>query len=65
MLFARKLGRDGTLLVGRRIHYHEASESYIERVLAPELRPGQIVMMDNMMDNSLTHRDSRTKQLIA
>jgi hypothetical protein len=26
----------------------EVFESYVDRVLAPELRPGQIVVMDNL-----------------
>jgi transposase len=38
----------------------EVFETYIERVLAPELRPGQIVVMDNLS----AHKGSRTKQLI-
>ena len=38
----------------------EVFEAYIERVLAPELRPGQIVVMDNLS----AHKGSRIKQLI-
>lgn len=38
----------------------EVFETYIERVLAPELRPGQIVVMDNLS----AHKGSRTRQLI-
>ena len=35
-------------------------EAYVERVLAPELRPGQVVVMDNLS----AHRGSRIRQLI-
>jgi transposase len=38
----------------------EVFETYIERVLAPELRPGQIVVMNNLS----AHRGSRIKRLI-
>lgn len=38
----------------------EVFESYVDRVLAPELRPGQIVVMDNLS----SHKGSRIRQLI-
>jgi transposase len=38
----------------------EVFEAYLERVLAPELRPGQIVVMDNLS----AHKGSRIRQLI-
>jgi transposase len=38
----------------------EVFEAYLERVLTPELRPGQIVVMDNLS----AHKGSRIRQLI-
>jgi transposase len=38
----------------------EVFEAYLERVLAPELRPGQIVVMDNLS----AHKGSRIRELI-
>ncbi len=38
----------------------EVFETYIERVLAPKLRPGQIVVMDNLS----SHKGSRVRELI-
>ena len=38
----------------------EVFEAYVERVLAPELRPGQVVVMDNLS----AHKGSRIRQLI-
>ena len=35
-------------------------EAYVERVLAPELKPGQIVVMDNLS----SHKGSRVRKLI-
>lgn len=35
-------------------------EAYVERVLAPELKPGQIVVMDNLS----SHKGSRVRELI-
>ena len=35
-------------------------EAYVERILAPTLRPGQIVVMDNLKQ----HRSERTRDLI-
>ena len=35
-------------------------ETYVERVLAPALRPGQVVVMDNLT----SHKDGRVKELI-
>lgn len=37
-----------------------AFEAYIERVLAPALRPGQVVILDNLS----VHRSARVEQLI-
>jgi transposase len=37
-----------------------AFEAYVERVLAPELRPGDIVIMDNLS----SHKSPRTRALI-
>jgi len=37
-----------------------AFEAYVERVLVPELRPGDIVVMDNLS----SHKGPRTKALI-
>ena len=39
----------------------EVFEAYVERVLAPELRPGQEVVV---MDNLSSHKGSRVRQLI-
>jgi transposase len=36
-------------------------EAYVEHLLAPTLRPGQIVVMDNLRQ----HRGARTRELIA
>jgi transposase len=38
----------------------EVFEAYVDRVLAPELRPGQIVVMDNLS----SHKGSRIRELI-
>jgi transposase len=38
----------------------EAFEAYVERVLVPELRPGDIVVMDNLS----SHKGSRVRGLI-
>ena len=38
----------------------EVFEAYVERVLAPELRPGQVVVMDNLS----SHKGSRIRRLI-
>ena len=38
----------------------EVFETYVDRVLAPELRPGQIVVMDNLS----AHKGSRIRELI-
>jgi transposase len=35
-------------------------EAYIERVLSPELRPGQVVVMDNLT----AHKGERVRELI-
>jgi transposase len=38
----------------------DAFEAYVEKVLVPELRPGDIVVMDNLS----SHKSPRTRQLI-
>ncbi len=38
----------------------EVFETYLERVLAPSLRPGQVVIMDNLS----SHKGSRVRELI-
>ena len=38
----------------------DAFEVYVERVLAPELRPGDVVVMDNLS----SHKGARTRELI-
>lgn len=38
----------------------EVFETYLERVLAPSLRPGQVVVMDNLS----SHKGGRVKELI-
>jgi transposase len=38
----------------------EVFEAYVDRVLAPELRPGQVVVMDNLS----AHKGSRIRELI-
>ncbi len=38
----------------------EVFEAYVDRVLAPNLRPGQIVVMDNLS----SHKGSRIRELI-
>jgi transposase len=35
-------------------------ETYLERVLVPSLRPGQVVVMDNLS----SHKGSRVRELI-
>ena len=45
----------------------EVFEAYVERVLAPELRPGQVVVMDNLSAHnkgSRIRQRSRIRQLI-
>jgi hypothetical protein len=44
-----ELGGDGTVPGSRRLdHTSEVFEAYLERVLAPSLRSGQVVVMDNL-----------------
>jgi transposase len=38
----------------------EVFEAYLERVLAPSLRPGQVLVMDNLS----SHKGSRVRELI-
>ena len=38
----------------------EVFEAYLERVLAPTLRPGQVVLMDNLS----AHKGGRVKEII-
>jgi transposase len=38
----------------------EVFETYLERVLVPSLRPGQVVVMDNLS----SHKGSRVRELI-
>ena len=38
----------------------DAFETYVERVLVPELRPGDVVVMDNLS----SHKGPRTRTLI-
>jgi transposase len=38
----------------------DAFEAYVEKVLAPELRPGDIVVMDNLS----SHKGPRARQLV-
>ena len=38
----------------------DAFEAYVEKVLVPELRPGDVVIMDNLS----SHKGPRTKELI-
>jgi transposase len=38
----------------------DAFETYVEKVLAPELRPGDIVVMDNLS----SHKGPRARQLV-
>ena len=46
---------------GRRLDHHTAVfEAYLERVLVPSLRPGQVVVMDNLS----AHKGSRVRDLI-
>ena len=68
----RKRGKNTTLLssmslegMGPSLRVQEATtalvfEAYVERVLAPSLRPGQIVVMDNLG----AHRPKRIGELI-
>jgi transposase len=39
----------------------EAFEAYLERVLGPSLKPGQIVVMDNLS----SHKGGRVKEIVA
>jgi hypothetical protein len=56
------LRRDGAEFHGRGRghHIHNLGGSYVERVLAPALRPGQLVVMDNLG----AHRPRRVRELI-
>src|SRR3712207_387818 len=45
---------------GRRNHLSSVLETYVERLLAPALRPGQVVVMDNLG----AHRPKRVRELI-
>ena len=68
----RKRGKNTTLLssmslegMGPSLTVEEATtavvfEAYVERVLAPSLRPGQVVVMDNLG----AHRTKRVRELI-
>jgi transposase len=68
----RKGGKNTTLLssmslegMGPSLTVEEATtavvfEAYVERVLAPSLRPGQVVVMDNLG----AHRTKRVRELI-
>jgi transposase len=38
----------------------EVFETYLERVLAPSLRPGQVIVMDNLS----SHKGGRIKEII-
>ena len=38
----------------------EVFEAYLEQVLAPTLKPGQIVVMDNLS----SHKGSRVRELV-
>jgi transposase len=50
----------GASLVVEGATNREAFEAYIERVLSPELRPGQVVVMDNLA----AHKGERIRELI-
>jgi transposase len=41
-------------------HHEGVFEAYLERVLAPALRPGCIVVMDNLS----AHKDGRVKEIV-
>lgn len=68
----RNHGKNTTLLAALTLSGIEASmviegavdtavvEAYVERVLCPTLRPGQIVLMDNLS----SHKGTRVRQLI-
>ena len=49
------------MLGGKRCHYtREVFEAYLQHVLAPSLRAGQVVVMDNLS----SHKGTRIKELI-
>jgi transposase len=50
----------GASLVVEGATNREVFEAYVERVLAPKLRPGQVVVMDNLT----AHKGDRVKELI-
>ena|SRR3712207_1505272 len=50
----------GTSLVVEGATTSAVFETYVERVLAPTLRPGQVVVMDNLN----AHKGQRIKELI-
>jgi hypothetical protein len=41
-------GRDGSMPGGRRLDHEGVFEIYLKRVLAPSLKPGQVIVMDNL-----------------
>jgi len=52
-------GMGNSLAVGG-VTNREIFETYVQRVLAPTLRPGQVVVMDNLA----AHKGDRVKELI-
>lgn len=50
----------GTSLAVEGATNREVFETYVQRVLAPTLRPGQVVVMDNLS----AHKGDRVKELI-
>ena len=55
-----ELGRDGRVPAVEGPTTREVFETYLERVLVPSLRPGQVVVMDNLS----SHKGSRVRELI-
>jgi hypothetical protein len=57
----RGFRRDGALPFGPGLHHRcGLLETYVERVLAPSLPSGQLVVMDNLV----AHKGQRIKELI-
>jgi transposase len=60
LLASMSVGGMGSCLAVEGPTTREVFEAYLERVLAPSLRPGQVVVMDNLS----SHKGGRVKELI-
>ena len=60
LLASMSVGGMGPCLAVEGPTTREVFETYLERVLAPSLRPGQVIVMDNLS----SHKGGRVKELI-